>query len=196
MSARALVRRLASGLLLGLWVALVAACSSPERLPPVPAVDTSRAQPLGIPNARFSPWEPEPLLLEATAAAKRRLIAQGLMQPDGPLPKELPPVEFLAVSGGGDDGAFGAGLLVGWTEHGDRPEFQLVTGVSTGALIAPYAYLGSAYDAKLREVYTTISPDKIYTERGLLGVYYGDSMADTAPLWRNDFAACRRTDAG
>jgi predicted patatin/cPLA2 family phospholipase len=164
-------------------VVLLAACSTPQRLPPVPAVDTSRAQPLGIPNARFSPYVPEPMIVEATAAAKRRLVAQGLMQPDGPLPKQLPPVEFLAVSGGGDDGAFGAGLLVGWTEHGDRPEFQLVTGVSTGALIAPYAYLGSSYDAKLREVYTTISPDKIYEERGLFGIYYGDSMADTTPLW-------------
>jgi predicted acylesterase/phospholipase RssA len=50
----------------------------------------------------------------------------------------MPPVNFLAVSGGGDNGAFGAGLLVGWTEAGDRPVFKVVTGISTGALIAPF----------------------------------------------------------
>ncbi|MEE9141883.1 MAG: patatin-like phospholipase family protein, partial [Gammaproteobacteria bacterium] len=50
---------------------------------------------------------------------------------------------YLALSGGGSNGAFGAGLLVGWTEHGDRPEFTIVTGISTGALIAPFAFLGS-----------------------------------------------------
>ena len=47
--------------------------------------------------------------------------------------KPLPPVSFLAISGGGDDGAFGAGLLLGWTETGTRPEFEGVTGISTGA---------------------------------------------------------------
>jgi len=60
--------------------------------------------------------------------------------------------------GGGDAGAFGAGLLVGWTAHGTRPEFKMVTGVSTGALIAPFAYLGPRYDDVLRHVYTSIGP--------------------------------------
>ena len=55
----------------------------------------------------------------------------------------MPPVTYLAVSGGGDNGAFGAGLMNGWTETGTRPEFKMVTGVSTGALIAPFAFLGS-----------------------------------------------------
>ena len=60
------------------------------------------------------------------------------------------PASFLALWGGGDDGAFGAGVLCGWTAHGDRPEFKLVTGISTGALIAPFAFLGSSYDDTLR----------------------------------------------
>ena len=64
----------------------------------------------------------------------------------------LPPTAFLALSGGGDHGAFGAGLLNGWTEAGTRPEFKLVTGISTGALIAPFAFLGPAYDADLTRV--------------------------------------------
>ena len=64
-------------------------------------------------------------------------------------------MSYLAVSGGGSDGAFGAGLLVGWTEAGTRPKFDLVTGISTGALIAPFAFLGSEYDPQLKEIYTS-----------------------------------------
>jgi predicted acylesterase/phospholipase RssA len=74
-----------------------------------------------------------------------------------------PEVCFLALSGGGGDGAFGAGILCGWTEAGTRPRFKLVTGISTGALIAPFAFLGPEYDAKLKEAYTTISDKDIYT---------------------------------
>jgi len=59
---------------------------------------------------------------------------------------------FLAISGGGRDGAFGAGLLVGWKQAGSRPEFDLVTGISTGALAAPFAFLGPAYDTQLEEI--------------------------------------------
>lgn len=163
---------------------LAVGCSGPVRLQPVPADRTMEAQPLGIANARFYPLsQPEIMIEEGTKAAIRRLVNEGLMEPGGPLPKELPPVEFLAVSGGGDDGAFGAGLLVGWSAAGGRPDFQIVTGVSTGALIAPYAYLGEAYDDELRRVYTSITPDKIFEQRSLLGIITEDSIADTSPLW-------------
>ena len=91
---------------------------------------------------------------------------------------------YLSISGGGDNGAFGAGLLVGWTLHGDRPKFDLVTGVSTGALIAPFAYLGPDYDAVLKSVYTETQPSDIYLERGLMGVLFGEAMGDTSPLFR------------
>ena len=74
-----------------------------------------------------------------------------------------PEVNFLALSGGGGDGAFGAGLLCGWTTAGTRPRFKLVTGISTGALIAPFAFLGPEYDARLKEAFTTISDKNIYT---------------------------------
>ena len=80
----------------------------------------------------------EPLEAEFFAAGDRQRRALGLA-PDAPLPE----VQILAVSGGGENGAFGAGLLCGWSEHGTRPVFELVTGVSTGALTAPFAYLGS-----------------------------------------------------
>jgi len=68
----------------------------------------------------------------------------------------------LAISGGGANGAFGAGILVGWTASGTRPEFTMVTGISTGALTAPFAFLGSDYDDELKEVYTTTSTRDIH----------------------------------
>jgi len=95
----------------------------------------------------------------------------------------LPQGEFLAVSGGGEDGAFGAGLLCGWTESSTRPDFELVTGVSTGALTAPFAFLGPAYDAHLRAVYTGLQPEDILLQRNLVSGVLGDALADNAPLF-------------
>jgi hypothetical protein len=94
----------------------------------------------------------------------------------------LPPAEFLAISGGGENGAFGAGLLVGWTAAGTRPTFKLVTGISTGALTAPFAFLGPDYDDELREVYTGITGADVLEERGFLAALFQDAMADNAPL--------------
>jgi predicted acylesterase/phospholipase RssA len=99
-------------------------------------------------------------------------------------PKRKDTAYYLSLSGGGDNGAFGAGLLTGWTEHGDRPDFDLVTGVSTGALIAPFAFLGPEYDRVLKQVYTQTTPKDIYIELGLMGALFGDAYADTSPLFR------------
>ena len=89
----------------------------------------------------------------------------------------------LALSGGGSNGAFGAGFLNGWSSTGSRPTFKLVTGVSTGALMAPFAFLGSSYDEALREFYTTTTSRNIFQRlpiaRQLLA---GESLADTGPL--------------
>jgi hypothetical protein len=95
----------------------------------------------------------------------------------------LPAAELLAISGGGDNGAFGSGVLVGWGDAGDRPEFELVTGVSTGALLAPFAFLGPDYDRQLRDVYTTITAKDIYIERGFIDAIYNDALSDTTPLF-------------
>jgi len=92
-------------------------------------------------------------------------------------------INVLALSGGGANGAFGAGLLNGWTAAGTRPVFKLVTGISTGALIAPFAFLGSDYDATLREFYTTISTKDIYRERSYFAILFDpSSIVDTTPL--------------
>ena len=76
-------------------------------------------------------------------------------------------VNVLAVSGGGSNGAFGAGVLVGWTAKGDRPDFDIVTGVSTGALTAPFAFLGKDWDRRLTEAYTSDAADRILQKRGV-----------------------------
>jgi predicted acylesterase/phospholipase RssA len=96
-----------------------------------------------------------------------------------------PPVSnLLALSGGADDGAFGAGLLVGWSAQGSRPEFDLVTGISAGALIAPFAFLGRSHDDKLAGLFTSYSADQIYQANILSGLFGGNALADSAPLAR------------
>ncbi len=89
---------------------------------------------------------------------------------------------YLAISGGGQRGAFGAGLLCGWTETGTRPEFTVVTGVSTGALIAPFAFLGPEYDHVIREIYTSYSTEDIVKPHSRLKALLGDAATDSTPL--------------
>ena len=78
---------------------------------------------------------------------------------------------LLALSGGGANGAYGGGLLVGWTEAGTRPVFDVVTGVSTGALAAPFAFLGSEWDDKLREAYTSGQSDNLISARSFAAAF-------------------------
>src|SRR5947207_16001042 len=105
--------------------------------------------------------------LSALAKEKAWLAAQGRTG-------ELPTAYLLAISGGGDNGAYGAGFLNGWTASGSRPEFKAVTGISTGALIAPFAFLGPKYDYVLQRVYTATSQKDIFKKRGALGGIFGD----------------------
>ena len=100
------------------------------------------------------------------------------------------PWRALALSGGGQWGAFGAGFMKGWTERGDRPEFQVVTGTSTGALISTYAFLGPAYDDALRDAYLGIrGDDDVFEKRFRLLVLFRDSLYTTEPLRRRLEAA-------
>ncbi|MBW2495400.1 MAG: patatin-like phospholipase family protein [Deltaproteobacteria bacterium] len=93
-------------------------------------------------------------------------------------------LNILLLSGGGQNGAFGAGFIKGWRESGRRPEFDIVTGVSTGALLATHAFLGTpADDAVLEGIFTGVEAPDIYTEKGVFGVLFGaNSLFDTAPL--------------
>ena len=92
-----------------------------------------------------------------------------------------PVSNLLAISGGAEKGAFGAGLLVGWSEAGDRPSFDLVTGVSSGALIAPFAFLGRERDGQLREIFTSYGRQDIFTFN-VPNLLEGAALVDNAPL--------------
>ncbi|MEO0327483.1 MAG: patatin-like phospholipase family protein [Pseudomonadota bacterium] len=87
----------------------------------------------------------------------------------------------LALSAGGAEGAFGAGVLAGWTKSGQRPKFDVVTGVSTGSLLAVFAFLGPQNDELIRELYTTQTNETIFRQRGLTGIL-SDSLYDNGPL--------------
>lgn len=98
-----------------------------------------------------------------------------------PFATQTKDLNVLVISGGGSDGAFGAGVLKGWSESGKRPVFNIVTGVSTGALIATFAFLGSGFDGELERFYTQVKQEQIYADNGLFGLTQ-ESLYDTAPF--------------
>lgn len=98
-------------------------------------------------------------------------------------PEKLPPKRsVLVLSGGGNYGAFSAGIICGWTLTGNRPDFDVVTGISTGALIAPMAFLGPRYDCQLEQFYTTLRNDDLYRIRRPLASLLSPGLASNAPL--------------
>ena len=150
-------------------------CSALERKSAVPAQALSKAQIAGLPSVRY---------LISTQAGVDALVSDVIQLETARGKKAFTgDANYLALSGGGDDGAFGAGLLVGWSKQGSRPAFNLVTGISTGALIAPFAYLGKDYDPILQQVYTNIKPNDVYIQRGILSGIFSDGLADSSPLY-------------
>jgi predicted patatin/cPLA2 family phospholipase len=143
-------------------------------------------------------WSRDLLVGLATAAAAGCVAPRNYPAPNVPASASLIPVEpteppatsrtALVLSGGGARGAFAAGVLSGWSESGTRPKFDVVTGVSAGAVIAPFAFLGSAYDDRLAAIYTTTGDHNIFRTRMLSGVLWADSLVDSTPL-RNRIAA-------
>ena len=100
---------------------------------------------------------------------------------NAPVVKHKKHAHILALSGGGSYGAFGAGVLNGWTESGKRPQFDIVTGISTGALIATLAFLGPDYDDELKHLYTELTAADIFLSKGVVGIF-GASLLDYTPL--------------
>lgn len=94
----------------------------------------------------------------------------------------LDPPNYLALSGGGSKGAFGAGLLKGWSESGTRPKFIIVAGVSAGALIAPFAFLGSDYDERLERLFTGFTTDDLIVRLSLVRGIFSDALFDSRRL--------------
>jgi predicted acylesterase/phospholipase RssA len=143
---------------------LLAGCVSAPRVPYTQEEQVVAAIP-GIPGARL--WADDP----ASATGRRSVVSRAA--------REQPTV--LALSGGGADGAFGAGLLAGWSARGTRPQFTFVTGASAGALIAPFAFLGSDDDSVLRSVFASGEMRNLLQSDGLAGLF-GTSLFKTAPL--------------
>ena len=153
----------------------VAGCAGLDRLPAVSYAQAKQTDILDIPDARFYISEKSRIVDLAVKANQRRNLTLG--------PSAAR--HFMAISGGGDDGAFGAGLLVGWSARGDRPEFDVVTGVSTGSLSAPFVFLGQKYDAQLKEIYTDTTANDIFVRRPtVLAAIASDAVSDSAPLRR------------
>lgn len=129
----------------------------------------------GIPDARQWGDEMPPYIEEILQSSNRQVA------------KRFPGIvngrhTYLAISGGGSNGAYGSAMLVGWSAKGDRPTFTLVSGISTGAIIAPFAFLGSEYDPVLIDLYTTKSTKDVLTERNRLKALNRDAFNGTQPL--------------
>ena len=159
-------RALISSLFVGIWIAfLLANCSSFPR-----KSFTREQQDLagipGIADARI--WADDPAGLSRTA-----LFSYGQHKPAS--------IDILALSGGGAEGAFGAGLLVGWTEAGNRPEFSMISGTSSGALIAPFAFLGASHDPTLKKLFTGGFAETLLHVMALTQ-FFGSGVFKTEPL--------------
>jgi predicted patatin/cPLA2 family phospholipase len=154
---------------------LLSGCATGHKRNPLPEAYGDIAQIPYIPDARIWGDTLPPEIQEKLAEVKEQIREK---DPEA----KYKPIDYLTISGGGANGAFGTGLLVGWTAAGNRPDFWIVTGISTGALIAPFAFLGPEYDAKLKKLYTTTSTKDILKKRSLFSILTADSAADTKPL--------------
>lgn len=154
---------------------LVGACATHPKRNPLPEEYRDISQVPYIPDARFWGDTLPPGVKEKLENEKFQIL---LKAPDA----KYKSIDYLALSGGGDNGAFGAGLLVGWSEAGNRPEFRTFAGISTGALTAPFAFLGAEYDGVLKKLYITTSTDQIMKRRSLFSILKADSVSETEPL--------------
>ena len=158
------------------------ACAGPGARVPPPADAYRAVAPGGHDDVRYWADDLAPDQ-QARAAGEIRAALGDRWRAEG-RPRRGLEVDMLALSGGAADGAYGAGLLVGWTEQGGRPHFDLVTGISVGALIAPFAFLGPEYDAALRTIFTeldTADVAELQLARALFGAL---AIARTDPLRR------------
>jgi hypothetical protein len=173
-------RRVRFVLGMSLLTAFASACSPDILRVPLPAADVASA------TAAITPSSDEGAI-RIWGDEKPAWFDSLINAPPPTLKERFPgiygkPHTYLALSGGGENGAYGAGLLAGWTAAGDRPEFTMVTGISTGSLIAPFAFMGSAYDRQMTEIYTKYSTKDLVHKRSLLGAISAASAVDTAPL--------------
>lgn len=152
----------------------LAACAGRDRASVAPPEGNYKSfYPVGFPDVRIiGTAAPDVYLDEAESILKSgRAIGKGGSG-----------LDILALSSGGADGAFGAGIINGWTASGKRPKFDIVTGVSTGSLIAPFAFLGPEYDANITRLYTETSTRDLVQAKFLSGIINGQSLFNTKRL--------------
>lgn len=159
----------------------LAGCAIAPRTVPPDAIAASKAIIPGIPHARI--WGDE-APAHLVAEVETHMPSVKRLASSARIVSGRPHVYILALSGGGSRGAFGAGLLTGWSESGARPRFDLVTGVSAGAIIAPFAFLGPAYDKVLEQIWTQYETSELIVAQILPGILGGPALADTTPLAR------------
>ena len=152
----------------------LAGCAAIQPRNALPEASAAQVDPDGFHNIRF--WGDE----AAPAVVSPRDDPAAGSSPRSGVHRRL---NLLAISGGAEDGAFGAGLLAGWGDAGNRPDFDLVTGVSSGALIAPFAFLGRAHDAQLREIFTQYGRKDIFAYN-VPSLLEGSALVDDLPLSR------------
>ena len=160
-----LTRRATGPVALVACALVLAGCAAPPTRIAHTQQEQAEAVVPGIPGARL--WADDPFITTGRRSSTSRVR---LAQPS-----------ILALSGGGADGAYGAGLLTGWSARGNRPQFTFVTGASAGALIAPFAFLGPRYDEALRSVFASGEMANLLQFEGLGGLF-GTSLFKTAPL--------------
>jgi len=149
-------------------------CVDKPALSPIPRelVDAAQVPDFGT----IRQWGDAPGIISQTAW---HVGARAASPPTGDPGDSL---NVLAISGGAANGSFAVGLLTGWTEAGTRPQFHVVSGVSVGALAAPFAFLGPTYDTVLRDLFTRLSSADLFTQKPSLAAYFSDSLASPQPL--------------
>src|SRR5262245_60344308 len=157
-------------------LAIGCATTSRKSVPP----DLAGAQPRIDLAAR--PGEYRPVDRDILDALTARLRAgDGGASASAYQPRRL---QILVLSGGGKFGAYTAGLLNGWSDAGCRPTFDVVTGVSTGSLVATFAFVGRAYDEQLRCLYTSLETRDVVRRKPLFALLWSDSAMSSKPLER------------
>ena len=155
-------------------LSLLAGCATDFRELAAPSADNyEQFYPVGVPDdvrvfADFEEIHTSKFVSDLRDGLTKRKKSTGL--------------NILALSGGAQDGAYGAGVLNGWSEKGTRPEFDVVTGISTGALIAPFAFLGPDYDGALERFYTTTDTERVADLTVMTALFGGGALATSEPL--------------
>jgi predicted acylesterase/phospholipase RssA len=161
---------------------LTSGCASLAPRNVLPQANAGQIELEGFHNIRFwgdaSAREIQAIMMADTPKTETRKTETSL---SSRIERHPPVSNLLAISGGAENGAFGAGLLVGWSDAGTRPTFDLVTGVSSGALIAPFVFLGREHDGQLREIFTKYGRKDIFTYN-VHGLIEGSALADDTPL--------------